>query len=62
MSLFFRNIGIEIEAGESRLISSAVLSAQDKDNPSCDIIYMFETVPNHGVLQIKVSVKNVREE
>ncbi|XP_056605468.1 FRAS1-related extracellular matrix protein 1a [Triplophysa dalaica] len=49
-----RNTGIQIEAGESRLLSSAVLNAQDKDTPSCDIIYVFETVPNHSVLQIKV--------
>ncbi|XP_067274903.1 FRAS1-related extracellular matrix protein 1a isoform X2 [Pseudorasbora parva] len=49
-----RNTGIEIEAGESRLISSAVLSAHDKDTPSSDIIYVFESIPSHGVIQMKV--------
>ncbi|KAI2662157.1 FRAS1-related extracellular matrix protein 1 [Labeo rohita] len=43
-----RNTGLEMEAGESRLISSAVLSAHDKDTPSSDIIYVFESVPSHG--------------
>ncbi|XP_051505500.1 FRAS1-related extracellular matrix protein 1-like isoform X1 [Myxocyprinus asiaticus] len=50
-----RNTGIEIESGESRLISSAVLSAEDKDTPSSEIIYVFESLPIHGVIQIKVS-------
>ncbi|RXN31842.1 FRAS1-related extracellular matrix 1 [Labeo rohita] len=49
-----RNTGLEMEAGESRLISSAVLSAHDKDTPSSDIIYVFESVPSHGVIQMKV--------
>ncbi|XP_059394648.1 FRAS1-related extracellular matrix protein 1a [Carassius carassius] len=48
------NSGIEMEAGESRLLSSAVLSAHDKDTPSSDIIYVFESVPSHGVIQMKV--------
>ncbi|XP_067257479.1 FRAS1-related extracellular matrix protein 1a isoform X2 [Chanodichthys erythropterus] len=49
-----RNTGIEIEAGESRLISSAVLSAHDKDTSSSNIIYVFESIPSHGVIQMKV--------
>ncbi|XP_058637530.1 FRAS1-related extracellular matrix protein 1a [Onychostoma macrolepis] len=49
-----RSTGIEMEAGESRLISSAVLSAHDKDTPSSDIIYVFESIPSHGVIQMKV--------
>ncbi|KAG1924545.1 FRAS1-related extracellular matrix protein, partial [Pimephales promelas] len=49
-----RNIGLEMEAGESRLISSAVLSAHDKDTSSSDIIYVFESIPSHGVIQMKV--------
>ncbi|XP_065144972.1 FRAS1-related extracellular matrix protein 1a [Paramisgurnus dabryanus] len=52
-----RNTGIQMEPGESRLISSAVLSAQDKDTPPCDIIYVFESLPNHGVIQIKVNTE-----
>ncbi len=57
-----RNTGIEMEAGESRLISSAVLSAHDKDTPSSDIIYVFESVPSHGVIQMKVSLLNLQSE
>ncbi|KAK7175846.1 hypothetical protein R3I93_000187 [Phoxinus phoxinus] len=49
-----RNTGLEMEAGESRLISSAVLSAHDKDTSSSDIIYVFESIPSHGVIQMKV--------
>ncbi|XP_056096314.1 FRAS1-related extracellular matrix protein 1a isoform X1 [Rhinichthys klamathensis goyatoka] len=49
-----RNTGLEMEAGESRLISSAVLSAHDKDTSSSDIVYVFESIPSHGVIQMKV--------
>ncbi|XP_022534044.2 FRAS1-related extracellular matrix protein 1a isoform X1 [Astyanax mexicanus] len=51
-----RNTGIEVEAGESRLISSAVLSAHDNDTPSSAIIYVFESIPTHGLLQIKAGL------
>uniref|UniRef100_A0AAR2M382 FRAS1-related extracellular matrix protein 1 n=1 Tax=Pygocentrus nattereri TaxID=42514 RepID=A0AAR2M382_PYGNA len=44
---------MNVEAGEARLISSAVLSAHDNDTPSSDIIYVFESVPTQGLLQIK---------
>lgn len=53
----YRNTGIEVEPGEARLISSAVLSAHDNDTPSTNIIYVFESVPVHGLLQIKVSAQ-----
>ncbi|TRY97444.1 hypothetical protein DNTS_033831 [Danionella cerebrum] len=52
--IIIRNSGISLKAGESRLISGAVLSAQDKDTPSSQLLYVFEAVPTHGVLQIKV--------
>ncbi|XP_030635867.1 FRAS1-related extracellular matrix protein 1a isoform X3 [Chanos chanos] len=51
-----RNTGIEVEAGETRVISSAVLSAYDNDTPASDVIYVFESVPSHGLLQIKVGL------
>ncbi|XP_066536604.1 FRAS1-related extracellular matrix protein 1a [Hoplias malabaricus] len=51
-----RNTGIEVGAGESRFISSAVLSAHDDDTSSTDIIYIFESVPAYGLLQIKTGV------
>lgn len=57
MYLCCRNTGIEVEPGEARLISSAVLSAHDNDTPSTKIIYVFESVPVHGMLQIMVSAQ-----
>ncbi|XP_056318384.1 FRAS1-related extracellular matrix protein 1a [Danio aesculapii] len=49
-----RNTGIEMEAGETRLISSAVLTAHDEDTPPDHILYVFESLPTHGVIQMKV--------
>ncbi|KAG7461901.1 hypothetical protein MATL_G00196120 [Megalops atlanticus] len=51
-----RNNGIEVEMGESRLISSAVLSAEDSDTPAEHVLYVFDSVPMHGLLQIKVGL------
>ncbi|XP_026182676.1 FRAS1-related extracellular matrix protein 1a isoform X2 [Mastacembelus armatus] len=48
-----RNNGLEVEPGEVRLISSVTLLAQDSDTPSSEVIYMFESVPKQGLLQIK---------
>ncbi|XP_046904856.1 FRAS1-related extracellular matrix protein 1a isoform X3 [Hypomesus transpacificus] len=48
-----RNTGLEVEAGEARLISSAILLSKDRDTPSPEIMYVFETVPSQGHLQIK---------
>uniref|UniRef100_A0A673VRZ1 Fras1 related extracellular matrix 1a n=1 Tax=Salmo trutta TaxID=8032 RepID=A0A673VRZ1_SALTR len=50
-----RNNGLEVEAGEARLISSAILFAQDSDTTSQEIVYMLESVPTQGLLQVKVS-------
>lgn len=48
-----RNNGLEVEAGETRLISSVVLFAQDNDTPSSEVMYIFESSPNQGLLQLK---------
>lgn len=40
--------------GETRIISSAVLSAEDKDTPRDRIYYLFERLPENGELQLKV--------
>ncbi|KAG2466922.1 FREM1 protein, partial [Polypterus senegalus] len=48
-----RNSGIHVEMGESRIISSAVLEAEDKDTPQDLLIYTFDRVPKQGVLQLK---------
>lgn len=43
-----------MEPGETRLISSATLFAQDGDTPSSEVRYIFESVPTQGLLQLKV--------
>ncbi|XP_051918157.1 FRAS1-related extracellular matrix protein 1a isoform X2 [Hippocampus zosterae] len=48
-----RNNGLELEPGEARLISSVALFAQDHDTPSSQVMYIFERVPAHGLLQLK---------
>ncbi|KAM9367841.1 FRAS1-related extracellular matrix protein 1 [Phaethornis superciliosus] len=45
---------IEVNMGEARIISSAVLSAEDKDTPRERIYYLFERIPENGQLQHKV--------
>ncbi|XP_042671287.1 FRAS1-related extracellular matrix protein 1-like, partial [Centrocercus urophasianus] len=45
---------IEVRMGETRIISGAVLSAEDKDTPRERIFYLFERLPENGQLQIKV--------
>lgn len=52
--LSFRNNGLEVEPGEARLISSVTLFAQDSDTPSSEVMYIFESVPTQGLLQLKV--------
>ncbi|XP_037613686.1 FRAS1-related extracellular matrix protein 1a isoform X1 [Sebastes umbrosus] len=48
-----RNNGLEVEPGEARLISSVTLFAQDSDTPSSEVMYIFESVPTQGLLQLK---------
>ncbi|CAI5682307.1 unnamed protein product [Oreochromis niloticus] len=48
-----RNTGLDVEPGEARLISSASLLAQDRDTPSSELMYIFESVPTQGLLQLK---------
>lgn len=50
----FRNNGLEVEPGEARLISSVTLFAQDSDTPPSEVMYMFESAPTQGLLQVKV--------
>uniref|UniRef100_A0A671UBT3 Fras1 related extracellular matrix 1a n=1 Tax=Sparus aurata TaxID=8175 RepID=A0A671UBT3_SPAAU len=49
-----RNNGLEVEPGEARLISSVTLFAQDSDTPSSEVMYILESVPTQGILQLKV--------
>lgn len=55
-SNFCRKDNIEVRMGETRIISGAVLSAEDKDTPRERIFYLFERLPENGQLQIKVSL------
>ncbi|KAM9718007.1 FRAS1-related extracellular matrix protein 1a isoform 1-T1 [Menidia menidia] len=48
-----RNNGLEVEPGEARIISSVRLFAQDRDTPSSELMYIFESVPTQGLLQLK---------
>ncbi|XP_053909979.1 FRAS1-related extracellular matrix protein 1 [Cuculus canorus] len=45
---------IEVNMGETQIISSAVLSAEDKDTTREKIYYLFERLPENGQLQLKV--------
>uniref|UniRef100_A0A8D0GZ23 FRAS1-related extracellular matrix protein N-terminal domain-containing protein n=1 Tax=Sphenodon punctatus TaxID=8508 RepID=A0A8D0GZ23_SPHPU len=47
---------LEVTMGEARIISSAFLSAEDKDTPRERIYYLFERIPENGQLQLKVSL------
>ncbi|XP_053512286.1 FRAS1-related extracellular matrix protein 1 isoform X6 [Artibeus jamaicensis] len=44
---------ITMSMGETRIISSAVLSATDEDSPRQKIYYLFERLPQNGQLQLK---------
>ncbi|KAM6183307.1 FRAS1-related extracellular matrix protein 1 isoform 2-T2 [Erethizon dorsatum] len=45
---------IAMNMGDTRILSSAVLSAVDKDSPREKIYYLFEKLPQNGQLQLKV--------
>ncbi|KAM6909056.1 FRAS1-related extracellular matrix protein 1a [Xenentodon cancila] len=48
-----RNNGLEVEPGETRVISSVALLTLDRDNPASEVIYIFESIPAQGLLQVK---------
>ncbi|XP_040037674.2 FRAS1-related extracellular matrix protein 1a isoform X2 [Gasterosteus aculeatus] len=48
-----RNNGLEVERGEGRLISSVALFAQDGDTPSSRVMYILDSTPTQGLLQLK---------
>ncbi|XP_058157866.1 FRAS1-related extracellular matrix protein 1 [Dasypus novemcinctus] len=45
---------IVMNMGETRVISSAVLSASDEDSSREKIYYLFESLPQNGQLQLKI--------
>ncbi|XP_061620275.1 FRAS1-related extracellular matrix protein 1a [Phyllopteryx taeniolatus] len=48
-----RNNRLDVEPGETRLITSVTLFAQDHDTPSSQVMYIFKSVPAQGLLQLK---------
>ncbi|XP_069818077.1 FRAS1-related extracellular matrix protein 1 isoform X2 [Dendropsophus ebraccatus] len=48
---------VVLSMGEHYIISSAVLSAEDKDTPRDDIYYVIDSTPGQGDLQMKVHDK-----
>nr|XP_057934070.1 FRAS1-related extracellular matrix protein 1a isoform X2 [Doryrhamphus excisus] len=48
-----RNIELEVEPGQARLITSVTLFAQDHDTPSSQVLYELTNVPTQGVLEIR---------
>ncbi|XP_067846389.1 FRAS1-related extracellular matrix protein 1b isoform X2 [Heptranchias perlo] len=48
-----KNIGLEVEVGENKVISSVALEAEDKDTPRFNLYYVVNTVPIFGQLQLK---------
>lgn len=51
----FRNVGLEVDSGEHRVISSVALEAQDLDTPPNQVHYFLNAAPRFGKLQLKVS-------
>uniref|UniRef100_A0A8C5DE64 FRAS1-related extracellular matrix protein 1-like n=1 Tax=Gouania willdenowi TaxID=441366 RepID=A0A8C5DE64_GOUWI len=47
------NDGVDVDVGETRLISSLSLFARDVDTLSSQIYYVLETLPRHGRLEVK---------
>ncbi|KAM4537427.1 FRAS1-related extracellular matrix protein 1a isoform 1-T1 [Odontesthes bonariensis] len=52
-----RNNGLEVDPGEAKIISSVTLFAQDGDTPSSELMFIFESVPTQGLLQLKEGQK-----
>uniref|UniRef100_A0A671T053 FRAS1-related extracellular matrix protein 1-like n=1 Tax=Sinocyclocheilus anshuiensis TaxID=1608454 RepID=A0A671T053_9TELE len=50
-----KNAGIEVEALEKRVISSAVLEAGDHDTSNDHLLYILNAGPRFGLLQLRVS-------
>lgn len=50
-----KNCEVVLSMGEHYIISSAVLSAEDKDTPREQIHYVIESIPNQGQLQMKTN-------
>nr|XP_040040685.1 FRAS1-related extracellular matrix protein 1b isoform X1 [Gasterosteus aculeatus aculeatus] len=48
-----KNAGLEVDAGERRVISSVALEAQDRDTPAKQVHYCLNAAPRFGRLQLK---------
>nr|XP_019594742.1 PREDICTED: FRAS1-related extracellular matrix protein 1 isoform X1 [Rhinolophus sinicus]XP_019594743.1 PREDICTED: FRAS1-related extracellular matrix protein 1 isoform X1 [Rhinolophus sinicus]XP_019594744.1 PREDICTED: FRAS1-related extracellular matrix protein 1 isoform X1 [Rhinolophus sinicus]XP_019594745.1 PREDICTED: FRAS1-related extracellular matrix protein 1 isoform X1 [Rhinolophus sinicus] len=52
--MLIKKAEITMNMGETRIISSTVLSAIDEDSPREKIYYLFERLPQNGQLQLKI--------
>ncbi|XP_062419236.1 FRAS1-related extracellular matrix protein 1b [Pungitius pungitius] len=48
-----KNAGLEVDAGERRVISSVALEAQDQDTPPNQVHYILNAAPRFGRLQLE---------
>ncbi|KAM9831469.1 FRAS1-related extracellular matrix protein 1b [Neosynchiropus ocellatus] len=51
--LLLKNAGLEVSAGERRVISSVVLEAEDLDSPPPLVFYFLNSEPRFGKLQLR---------
>nr|XP_033771844.1 FRAS1-related extracellular matrix protein 1-like [Geotrypetes seraphini] len=51
----YRNTGLEVEAAEKKVISSAALKVEDKDSPSDKVYYIINNVAKFGSLKLKAT-------
>uniref|UniRef100_A0A3B3ZBW0 Cadherin domain-containing protein n=1 Tax=Periophthalmus magnuspinnatus TaxID=409849 RepID=A0A3B3ZBW0_9GOBI len=49
----FRNSGLEVDSGQTRVLSCVVLEAEDQDSDLDQVYYVLNTVPRQGALQKK---------
>ncbi|KAK7889209.1 hypothetical protein WMY93_024769 [Mugilogobius chulae] len=46
--MFYRNAGLEVDLGQTRVLSSVVLEAEDLDSDLDQVYYVLTTVPRQG--------------
>uniref|UniRef100_A0A3B3ZBH1 Cadherin domain-containing protein n=1 Tax=Periophthalmus magnuspinnatus TaxID=409849 RepID=A0A3B3ZBH1_9GOBI len=51
--ILIRNSGLEVDSGQTRVLSCVVLEAEDQDSDLDQVYYVLNTVPRQGALQKK---------
>lgn len=54
LNINFRNVGLEVDVGQRRVISSVALEAADLDTPPNKLCYFLNSEPRFGKLLLKV--------